>query len=61
MHEFLTSPVLWVTVSLVVYVGARALYVRAGTPLVHPVLLTHGFARALRSPVPGVLYPRFVG
>ncbi len=40
MHEFLTSPVLWVTVSLVVYVGARALYVRAGTPLVHPVLVT---------------------
>ncbi len=40
MYEFLTSPALWVAVSLVVYVGARALYVRAGTPLVHPVLVT---------------------
>lgn len=40
MNEFLTSPVLWVTISLLFYVGATRIYRFAGTPLLHPVLLT---------------------
>lgn len=47
MHEFLTSPALWVSVSLLVYAGAKALYVRAATPLVHPVLVTIAIIIAL--------------
>lgn len=47
MDEFLSSPALWVALSLVVYVGAKRLYERAGTPLVHPVLITIGVLIAI--------------
>ncbi len=40
MNEFLTSPVVWVTLSLLFYMGAMRIYRAAGTPLLHPVLLT---------------------
>lgn len=40
MSDFLSSPTLWVAMSLLIYMGSKRIYRRAGTPLLHPVLLT---------------------
>lgn len=40
MSELLSTPALWVAASLFVYIGAKRLYAAAGTPLLHPVLVT---------------------
>ncbi|MFW5994805.1 MAG: LrgB family protein, partial [Spirochaetia bacterium] len=40
IDELVAAPAVWVTVSLVLYIGAKRLYSVAGTPLLHPVLVT---------------------
>lgn len=40
LNELIGAPVVWVAVSLVIFIGAKRLYSMAGTPLLHPVLTT---------------------